>query len=121
VVATGVALWLASLFISGIRVGDGLDPLAALGTLAIMAVLIGLLDALATPLRRLLRGLADLLPLWIAAAVVLNTVLYWVAARAAAAAGLAVEVRGFGAALAGSLLVLVCTTVLAPLLTPRRR
>jgi hypothetical protein len=40
VVMTGLALWLAAQVIAGIRLADGLDPLATIGTVLVVALML---------------------------------------------------------------------------------
>ena len=106
VVIVSVGLWAASMLPTGVRLEPGLDPLAAIGTLLVVGLLMVIVDAVAAPLRRAVRLAADPLPVAVLAGVALNAMLFWATGAIAQAVGLGFRVTGLPAALAGSLLVL---------------
>jgi len=116
-VVTGFGLWLASELVGGVHLADGLDPLATVGTLLVVALLLAVVDALAVGLRRAVALACEPLPVAIAAAVALNAALFWVTAALADAAGLGFSVAGFLPALLGSLVVLAVGWLTRPSLS----
>ncbi len=114
VVVTGFALWLASEVVSGVRLARGLDPLARVGTLLVIALLLAVVDMLSTSLRRALALVVEPLPIAVTAAVALNAALFWATVALADAAGLGFSVTGFLPALVGSIVVLMVTWLVTP-------
>jgi putative membrane protein len=107
VVVTGCALWLSAQFVSGIRLSPELAPLATVGTVLVVAILLCLVETLTQGVRRTIAAIAEPLPLAVLALMGLNTVLFWLTGRLAAAAGLGYTVDGLLPALFGAVVLLL--------------
>ena len=114
VLSTGFGLWCAAHLVGGIAVTAGPDPLRAVGTLLVLALLLRLVDGATRPARRALAARLEPLPIGVTAVVLINAGLFWLTASAAAAAGLDYRVDGYVSALLGSLVVLVVGWLLRP-------
>jgi uncharacterized membrane protein YvlD (DUF360 family) len=112
VVITGAALWLAAQVIAGIRLATGLDPLATIGTVLVVALMLGAVRVATRGIRRVIVGVVGARPIPVAlmAVAALNAAVFWLATAVAGAIGLGYTVDGPVAALLGSL---VLTVVLA--------
>jgi hypothetical protein len=91
--------------LGGVSLAPELDPLAAVGTLLVVALLLSTVDRVFLGVRRAVWLALESVPVAVAATVVLNAALFWAAGNLARAAGLGFAVTGAVAALAGSLLV----------------
>jgi len=120
VVITAGGLWLAGVVVPGVRLADGLDPLAAWGTMLAAALVLTVVRVVAAPARRALLRAADCPTLAVAAAVLSDALLYWVAGWLTDAGGLAFSVGGFPAALCGSLLLGLVGWLATPVLSTGR-
>lgn len=102
-VVNAVGLWLASALVPGIELAGG-SPGGRVLTLAAVAVIFGLVNALIRPLVRLIA-----LPLYVLTlgliTFVINALMLLLTGWIADAADLSFAVHGFGAALLGSLVV----------------
>jgi uncharacterized membrane protein YvlD (DUF360 family) len=120
VVSGGLALWVAAHLVGGVSLAPNLDPLAAAGTLLLVALLLAVVDQVTAGVRRAIWLATGTAPLAIAATVAFNAALFWCAGNLAHAAGLGFVVTGVVAALAGSVLVRVVARALSLALTARR-
>jgi putative membrane protein len=116
-VLTGFALWLAAEIVQGVNLEAGPDPLARIGTVLVVALLLCLVKALTRGVRRLAAALAFPLPVGLAVLVGLNAGAFWLTAALASAAGLGYTVDGLVPALVGSIVVLLVGWVGRPLVT----
>jgi len=102
-VVNAVGLWLASALVDGIEL-TGTSTGAQVGTLAAVALIFGLVNALIRPVVRLVA-----LPLYVLTlgliTFVINALMLMLTGWIAQAADLAFTVEGFGAALLGALVV----------------
>lgn len=113
VLATAVALWVATWLIPGIKVG-GSDTEGVL-TLLGVSLILGVVNAIVKPIASLLSLPAIVLTLGLFLLVV-NALMLWLAAWVAGGLGLAFEVDGFWAAFWGGLVVSVVTWLIGLLL-----
>ncbi len=117
-VSIAIAVWVATA-LPGIAVGG--DSLAAtIGTLAVVALLFGIVNAVIKPVIQVLGCAFYILTLGLFALVV-NGLLFWFTAWLADRLGLEFTVDGFWAAFWGALIVGVVSFVLDLVLTPRER
>lgn len=101
-----VALWVATVIVPGVDVG-GDSVLTTVATLLVVAVLLGLINAVIKPVVRLLALPAYILTLGLVTFVI-NALMLWLTARIAAALGVPFEVSPFfWAAVLGALVVSV--------------
>ena len=107
---TGVALYAAQYFVTGISVADN-----AVMLYAAMAVVLGLVNALVRPILSLLTCPLQLMTFGLFSFVV-NALSFWLASLGAQRLGIGFVVDGFVPALLGSLLVTVVSAVLNSLL-----
>jgi uncharacterized membrane protein YvlD (DUF360 family) len=107
VVVTGCALWLSAQFVSGIRLAADLEPLAAVGTVLVVAMLLCVVETVSLGVRRAIGSIVEPWPVAVLALLGLNTVLFWLIGRLATAAGLGYTVDGLRPALAGALVLLL--------------
>ena len=114
VLATALALGIATRLPGGVTLAPGLEPLAAIGTLLVVALLLEVLIRLAAPVRRVVGLLSPTVVVWVAGAVLVNASVFWVCGFVARTVGLGFAVTGFGAALAGSLLLVLSWWIFAP-------
>ncbi len=105
--ATGFALWLAAQVIAGIRLAEGLDPLATIGTVLVVALMLSAVRVATRGVRRVIALVVGVrpLPVTMIAVAGVNTLLFWLATSLAAAIGLGYTVDGLMPALLGSLLL----------------
>lgn len=108
VVINAVALWAAAQFIPGIRAGG-------VGSLLLMAVVFGVVNALIRPVLKFLSCPVILLTLGLFT-LVLNALMLWLSAWLGASLGIDFSVAGFWPAFWGALVVSVVSTVLSFLL-----
>ena len=104
-VVTAGALWLGTRVVAGIGLSQRLDPLATIGTLLVVSLILGVLEGLTLGVRRTVVALCDPLPVAVVVAVVANATLFWAAGGLAQVIGLGFTVNGIAAALLGSLLL----------------
>jgi hypothetical protein len=107
VVISSAALWLAAQLIAGIRLADGLDPLATIGTVLIVALVLCALHVVTRGARRVIALVIGVrpLPITMVAVAAVNALLFWLATSLAGAIGLGYTVDGLLQALLGSLLL----------------
>ena len=118
VLVTGCALWLSAQFVTGIRFAPGLAPLAAIGTVLVVAMLLCFVELVSLGLRRLIGATVEPLPLAVVALMALNTGLFWLTGQLAAAAGLGYTVDGPLPALWGGVILLLVGWVSRLVRTP---
>lgn len=106
---TAVAVW-ASLLLPGIDLGEG-SLLERVGTLLVVAVIFGLVNAVLKPIAKMLGCLLYILTLGIFGLVV-NGLLYWLTGSLAAEFGLPFTVDGFWPAFFGAIVVSLVTGLL---------
>ena len=104
VVVTGVALWVATALVPGVEVGgEGTDQAI---TLALVAVIFGVVNAVIGPAIRVLA-----LPLYVLTfgliAILINALLFWLTSVLAGALNLDFTVEGFVPAVLGALVVAI--------------
>lgn len=116
-----VALLAAAFVVPGIRLtGSGDDPgLNEWMTLAIVALIFGVINAIIRPIVILLTLPLTLLTLGLFVFVV-NALMLWLTSRVAAAFDLGFRVDGFGSALLGALVISVVSFLLGRLLVVER-
>ena len=114
VLITGIGLWLAAQVIGGIRLADGLDPLAAIGTVLVVALMLCAVHAASGRPRRVVAATIGgwPLPAALIAAAAFNALLFWLATAAGEAIGLGYTVDGLVPALLGSLVVVLTLGIL---------
>lgn len=117
-VSTAIAVWVATA-LPGIDVGGG-SLAETMGTLAVVALLFGIVNAVIKPVIQVLGCAFYVLTLGLFALVV-NGLLFWFTAWLAERLGFAFTVDGFWPALWGALIVGVVSFVLDLILTPRER
>ena len=107
VAISGVTLWLAAHVIAGIRLADGLDPLDTIGTVLVVALVLGALQVVTRGMRRVIALVVGVrpLPVTLIALAAVNALLFWLATSLAGAIGLGYTVDGLVPALLGSLLL----------------
>jgi putative membrane protein len=110
VVVNAIALWVCTLVIPGIAVGGGTYS-SQVGTLIVVALIFGLVNAVLKPIIHVLGCGFYILTLGLFALVV-NAVLFLLVGWIAGKAGLPFAVSGFGAAFFGAILVAVVGWVL---------
>ena len=104
VVVTGIGLWVATALVPGVEVGgQGADQAI---TLALVAVIFGIVNALIGPVIRVLA-----FPLYVLTfgliALVVNALLFWLTSVLAGALDLDFTVDGFVAAVLGAIVVAI--------------
>lgn len=105
-IINGIALYVAARLVPGIEAPE------SLGTLAVVALVFGLVNACIGPILRLLTCPLILLTLGLFTFVI-NAALLWLTAWVAEALGVPFHVEGLGAALLGALVVSVVSWVLS--------
>lgn len=105
-IINGIALYVAARLVPGIEAPE------SLGTLAVVALVFGLVNACIGPILRILTCPLILLTLGLFTFVI-NAALLWLTAWAAEALGLPFHVEGLSAALLGALVVSVVSWVLS--------
>jgi uncharacterized membrane protein YvlD (DUF360 family) len=107
VAVTGCALWLSAQFVGGIRLAAGLQPLTAVGTVLVVAMLLCFVETASLGLRRAIGSTVEPLPLAVIALMGFNIGVFWLTGLLASAAGLGYTVDSFGAAVAGAFVLLL--------------
>ncbi len=113
-IISALALFVAALIVPGIRVSG-----TAWVAYGLMAVILGLVNALVRPLLKLLTCPLILLTLGLFV-LVINGLTLWIAAWIAGLLGIGFHVDTFGAAFLGALIVSIVTVVLSALLKEDR-
>jgi putative membrane protein len=111
VVVTGLAIWLATVLLSGITVVGGTTTLERLGVLAVVALVFSLVDAVVKPVVKFLAFPLYLLTLGLFALVV-NALMLMLTAWVTEFTTWGLRVDGFGSAVIGALIISVVTLVL---------
>lgn len=109
ILITALAVW-ASLLVPGIDLGEGSLPERG-GTLLVVAVIFGLVNAVLKPIAKTLGCLLYILTLGLFGLVV-NALLYWLTGSLAARLGLPFTVDGFWPAFWGGIIVSLVTGLL---------
>lgn len=112
-IINGIALYVAA------RLVPGLEAPESLGTLAVVALVFGLVNACVGPILRFLTCPLILLTLGLFTFVI-NAALLWLTAWVAGLLRLPFHVEGFGAALLGALVVSAVSWVLSVALKDKR-
>jgi putative membrane protein len=107
VIITSLALWLAAQVIGGIRLADGLDPLGSIGTVLVVALVLGAVQVASRGVRLFVAAAMGVrtLPVTLIAAAAFNTIVFWLATSLASTIGLGYTVDGLVSALLGSLVL----------------
>jgi putative membrane protein len=103
VVVTAVALWVSTLLVPGITVG-GSDGAAKIGTLLVVALIFGLVNAVIKPVIKTVGCAFYILTLGLIALVV-NALLFLLVGALSGSLGLPFDVDGFWAAFWGAIIV----------------
>jgi putative membrane protein len=109
VLLTAVAVWVSTV-IPGIDLGEASTP-AKIGTLVLVALVFGLINAIIKPVVKLLGCVFYLLTLGLFGLVV-NGLLFWLAGYVSEELGLPFEVTGFWPAFWGAIIVAITGWVL---------
>ncbi|MCS7480781.1 phage holin family protein [Umezawaea endophytica] len=109
VLLTAVAVWVSTV-IPGIDLGEASTP-AKIGTLVLVALVFGLINAIIKPVVKLLGCVFYLLTLGLFGLVV-NGLLFWLAGYISEQVGLPFEVTGFWPAFWGAIIVAIAGWVL---------
>jgi putative membrane protein len=110
VVVNAIALWLCTVFIQGIELG-GSDQATRIGTLVVVALIFGLVNAVIKPIVKTVGCAFYLLTLGLIGLVV-NALLFLLVGWIASQFGLPFQVDGFVAAFLGAILVAIVGFVL---------
>jgi putative membrane protein len=117
VAVVAVSLWIATLIVPGIEVSAG-STSAQVGTLVVVALIFGLVNAVLKPLIKVVGCPFYILTLGLIGLVV-NALLFLLVGWIAGALGLPFTVGGFGAAFVGAIVVAVVGFVLHVLIPDR--
>lgn len=118
VVINAVALWVATLIVNGVALGEQ-SFWRKVGTLLFVAAIFGVVNAVLKPLIRVVALPLYLLTLGLITFVV-NAFLFWLASWLAGDIGLSYRVHGFVAAVLGALVVTIVSFVLSVIARVRR-
>ncbi|QBI19801.1 phage holin family protein [Egibacter rhizosphaerae] len=110
-IVNGVAIWIATLLVPGVEIG-GTEATDQAITIALVAVLFGVVNAVLGPILRTLTFPLVLLTFGLFTFVV-NALLLWFSAWLGGVLGLDFTVDGFLAALLGSLVVTIVSVALS--------
>ncbi|MEV6526524.1 phage holin family protein [Longispora sp. NPDC051575] len=113
-IVTAVAVWVASLLVSGIQVGE--SGWKKVGTLLLVALIFGLINAVIKPIIQTIGCAFYALTLGLVALVV-NALLFWLTSWIADKIDLPFHITGFWAAFWGGIIVAIVSWVLS-LITP---
>jgi putative membrane protein len=107
VVITGAALWLAAQVVTGIRLDSRLDPLATIGTVLVVGLVLGVVQVATRGVRRVIAVVVGVrpVPVVMVAAAAVNAAVFWLGVSLAEVVGLGYTVDGLLPALFGSLLL----------------
>jgi putative membrane protein len=119
VVINGVAIWLATVLLSGITVVGGDTTLGRLGVLAVVALVFGLVNAIVKPVVKLLAFPLYILTLGLFTLVV-NALMLMLTAWVTEFTTWGLRVDGFGNAVVGALIISVVSVVLGLFVRDRR-
>jgi putative membrane protein len=111
VLVNAVALWVAVVLVGGVDI-DARTTAGKIGTLLVVAVIFGLVNALIRPIVLVLSCPLLILTLGLFALVV-NALLFWLTAAASNALGAPFHVDGFWAAFWGALVVSIVSWLLS--------
>ncbi|GAY10256.1 phage holin family protein [Pseudonocardia sp. N23] len=122
VIVVAVALWVATLILSDIRVGTEVNPnsttASTIGTLVVVAIIFGVVNAVLKPIIKVVGCPLYVLTLGLISLVV-NALLLWLAGWIAGKVGLPFAVDGFWAAFWGAIIVGVVSFLLHVLIPDR--
>ena len=109
VVITSAALWLAAQVVTGIRLADGLDPFATIGTVLVVALVLCVVQVATRGARRVIAVVVGVrpVPVVMVAVAAVNAAVFWLGVSLADAVGLGYTVDGLLPALFGSLLLVL--------------
>ncbi|MBA2309435.1 MAG: phage holin family protein [Pseudonocardiales bacterium] len=110
IVVIGVAVWVATLIVGGINVG-GSTTAANIGTLVVVALIFGVINAVLKPLIKVIGCAFYILTLGLVGLVV-NALLFMLVGAISSGLGLPFEVDGFWSAFWGAIVVSVVSFVL---------
>jgi putative membrane protein len=110
VAVSAVALWISTLVLHGVTLGEVSTP-RKVGTLLVVAAIFGLVNAILRPIIKVFGCWAYMLTLGLAALVV-NGLLFLLTSWIAGGLGLPFHVDGFWSAVVGALMVSVVSWVL---------
>jgi putative membrane protein len=119
VVVNAVALWIAVVLVGGVDV-DARTTAGKVGTLLVVAVIFGLVNAVIRPVALVLSCPLIVLSLGLFALVV-NALLFWLTAVVSDAAGAPFKVSGFWAAFWGALVMSLVSWLLSLFVRRARR
>jgi putative membrane protein len=115
VIVVAVALWVAALIVGGIRVGTEVSPTSTtastIGTLVVVAIIFGLVNAFLKPIIKVIGCPLYVLTLGLIGFVV-NALLLWLVGWIAGNLSLPFAVDGFWAAFWGAIIISVVSFVL---------
>jgi putative membrane protein len=111
VVFNAIAVWVATLIVGGVDV-TARTTAGEIGTLLVVGAIFGLVNAIIKPVAKLLSLPLIILTLGLFALVV-NALLFWLAAEVSGAAGAPFEVDGFWAAFWGAIVVSLVSWLLS--------
>jgi putative membrane protein len=115
VIVVAVSLWVAALIVGGIRVGTEVSPTATtastIGTLVVVAIIFGLVNAFLKPIIKVIGCPLYVLTLGLIGFVV-NALLLWLVGWLAGLLNLPFAVDGFWAAFWGAIIIAVVSFVL---------
>jgi putative membrane protein len=118
VLVNAVALWVAVVLVGGVDI-DARTTAGKIGTLLVVAVIFGLVNAIIRPIALVLSCPLIVLTLGLFALVV-NGLLFWLTAAASNGLGAPFRVDGFWAAFWGALVVSIVSWVLSLFVRPER-
>lgn len=110
IVVIGVAVWVATLIVGGINVG-GSTAAANIGTLVVVALIFGVINAVLKPLIKVIGCAFYILTLGLVGLVV-NALLFMLVGAISSRLGLPFQVDGFWSAFWGAIVVSVVSFVL---------
>jgi len=115
VIVVAVSLWVAALIVGGIRVGTEVSPTATtastVGTLVVVAIIFGLVNAFLKPIIKVIGCPLYVLTLGLIGFVV-NALLLWLVGWIASKLSLPFAVDGFWAAFWGAIIIAIVSFVL---------
>jgi putative membrane protein len=111
VLVNAVALWVAVALVGGVDI-DARTTAGRLGTLLVVAVIFGLVNAVIRPVVMVLSCPLIVLTLGLFALIV-NALLFWLTAAVSNAVGAPFQVDGFAAAFWGALVVTIASWLLS--------
>ena len=112
VIINGIAIWFASLLLSGLDIVGGSTTLGTAGIIALIALVFGLVNAVVKPIVKLLS-----LPLYILTlglfTLVVNALMLMLTAWITEQSSWGLRVNGFGTAVVGAVIISIVSFVLS--------